>query len=271
MSAADNGYVLFLSWPDFYNDIRTTTAEASDDYEVENLINQEPGMPWRSDSAVAQTILGDFGALQDVNAFLLWKHNLQSIAGATIRLRLFTVAVQDLSVTYAGNHTLNGWSETLGSPRKFCAGDFTVENSDNWDLLITDTANPDGYIEAGKLMLGNMWKPILQFNWGVSIGWQDPTQYATYDDQSIGAIEALAPYRVGTISWEYLTQAEAELFNTYCVNAGKRRTIFINPYPTDTSEYARSLRFLARLESWTPPLKIKGSRWAVSISFRETL
>ena len=65
----------------------TATSEAGT-YTASNLTNVQPGKIWRSTSAAAQTITGDFGEDKRYTAFCLYAHNLSNDGSATVQVTL---------------------------------------------------------------------------------------------------------------------------------------------------------------------------------------
>ena len=44
-----------------------------------------------------------------------------------------------------------------------------------WRLELSDPSNPAGYVEAGRLYIAEQWQPIVNCNWGYTLGWEDKT------------------------------------------------------------------------------------------------
>lgn len=45
-----------------------------------------------------------------------------------------------------------------------------------WKVEITDTANPSGFVEVGRLFLSEAWMPVLNMSYGASIGYNNRTE-----------------------------------------------------------------------------------------------
>lgn len=44
-----------------------------------------------------------------------------------------------------------------------------------WRLLLNDTTNPDGYVQAGRLILAQAWQPSVNHDWGAKLGYDTDT------------------------------------------------------------------------------------------------
>lgn len=280
---AAKGYLLAISWPDEDNNITVDQSVASSAYAVTNLLNKQPGVPWRSADTSVQTLSGSFTKPRPVDSFALWKHNLA--ASATLQLRLLNGSGAELySVTWDALSPTYGWGEQpwdVGQWGGFSDEGFTAPYTiktigqvyvpESWELIITDTSNADGYIQAGKLMLGDNWQPDDNFEWEAVVGWSDPTQLEEYEDGSIGAVDELDPYREGELRWSWLDSISARGFNEITRRIGRKSVVLVNPYPDDDSTLAREQRVLVRLGQWSQPRHLQTRYWSAGISFREAL
>jgi hypothetical protein len=126
-----------------------TSSSAAAEYPLANIKNIWPTYEFRTASLGAPDyIKWDLGSAQYVSCFILWNHNIS--AGATIRLQ--------------GND-----SDAWGAPAFDEAVTWNAENLVHvlasavslrwWRIIITDAANPDGYISAGCRFLGTYFQP----------------------------------------------------------------------------------------------------------------
>lgn len=77
-----------------------------------------------------------------------------------------------------------------------------------WRVALTDTANPDGYVQIGRGFIGNGWQPAVNYNYGASLGLETTTHIET----SLGDVEYFdrhAPRRVFRFTLAWLDAAEA--------------------------------------------------------------
>ena len=132
-----------------------------------NLQNIQPKKKWRTTSLTPYLTL-DFGAAGcAANGFALIGHNLTS--AATIRVRgkaTFPVTSSPTVDTTASS----AWPAT-GKPAdtywphylSWLAWSNAVALR-YWRVDIADSGNADGYVQAGRLMLGTYWQPTTNFD-----------------------------------------------------------------------------------------------------------
>ena len=150
---------------------------------VANLQNMQPKRKWRS-GGVTESITIDLGAAVACNGFALIGHNFTS--AATIRVR--GKATADVTVSPAvdttavsawpasGKPSITRWPQWLSWVS--WANETALRY---WRVDIADAGNADGYLQAGRLMLGRYWRPSDNFDLGGS-----PLSFDTKDVQTIG-------------------------------------------------------------------------------------
>lgn len=162
-------------------------------FPLANLQNPEMTLLARSaDDAAASTLVNiDLGTDRGIRVWSLLRHNLSLTA--TVRLRAWGEAGHTTTLHDTG--TLPAWltfypPEALpwGHPDLW-NGLINVEDRDGyqfdlirvfaeqvvaryWTLEITDTANPDGYVELGRLILAPGFVPPENMSYGATVGWE---------------------------------------------------------------------------------------------------
>lgn len=77
-----------------------------------------------------------------------------------------------------------------------------------WRVEIYDSTNSDGYVQIGRLFMARGWTPSVNYSYGGSLAYQDPTPV----DTSLSGAEYFdvrSKYRVLSFSLEYITETEA--------------------------------------------------------------
>lgn len=77
-----------------------------------------------------------------------------------------------------------------------------------WRVEISDTGNSDGYIQIGRLFMARGWTPSVNYAYGGSLGYQDPTPVET----SLSGAEYFdirSKFRVMNFDLEYISDTEA--------------------------------------------------------------
>ncbi len=136
---------------------------------VTNLQTIQPKRKWRS-SGVTEYITIDFGtAGAACTGMALIGHNLTS--AATLRIR--AKATSDVTVSPTVDTTaLTAWPATGKTADTYWPQYLSWLAWVNasalryWRLDIADAANPAGYLEAGRFMLGAYWQPTINFDLG---------------------------------------------------------------------------------------------------------
>ncbi len=120
-----------------------------------------------------------------------------------------------------------------------------------WRLDLTDAANPDGYIELGRLFAGSAWSPAMNAEYGASLGFVDRDQVVEMDSGSEYTRKRQAP-RLASFRFPFLTDAEA--IGTVIDmqrRLGSSGEVLYEWDPADTT-YAPTRRFLGRLQRCDP-------------------
>jgi len=135
--------ILWDNRADAATTIPTASSEAAD-YPIENIQNIWPEYKHRTDGlAVPDWWKFDLVTAQDVDYVLLWKHNIS--AGGTNLIQ--------------GN-AADAWGAPTVNDTPTWAADRLVHqlaataHLRRWRIASTDAANPDGYLEAGRVFIG---------------------------------------------------------------------------------------------------------------------
>jgi hypothetical protein len=154
----------------------------------------------RSTSALASasTMVIDTGENQTIGVVALIRTNLTT--NATVRIQGYS---------NAGLTTLvyDSTALAVSVPGEF-AHAFTPTAARYWRIIITNTGNPDGYIEVGRVFIGWKFEPEVCTDWGMSIGVESQTTVM----QALAGPEyfdSRPNRRIITGQWSWLTQVEA--------------------------------------------------------------
>lgn len=147
-----------------------------------------------TDALAASTKLRiDLGVARSVGVLALIGHNLSAAAtvqwkggtsaGATDVYNPGALAMSFAAVTAENREGLNFTVVTIPA---------TAQSARYWDLDIVDTANPDGYIEIGRLFIAGAYTPTINMNVGAKLGLESDTERsitdggaATYDEKPV--------------------------------------------------------------------------------------
>lgn len=127
---------------------------------------------------------------------------------------------------------------------------FTQISARYWKVLIADTGNADGYVQIGRLMISAVWSPVVNYDYGASLGFETDTAV----EKSLGGQEYFdrrTGRRVFRCQLSWLSEQEAyerawEIQRTL----GTDGEVFINIDPDNTLHESR-LAYLGRLRQLT--------------------
>jgi len=247
-----------------------------------NLQNMQPKRKWRSDAATSPYLELDFGAAGcAATGFALIGHNLT--ASATIRVRGKATYPVTSSPT-VDTTALSAWPSS-GKPSDESWPHYlswlswsNVTALRYWRIDIADGTNPDGYVEAGRLMLGAYWQPSLNFDLaGTPLAYdqrdvQIATDYGnTFTDRRATTAPRLFQLQISAANRTEVLAGIAEIQRL----RGMWGDVACLLDPAATTHFHRhSMQavFAGQQRHQTPPLfDASGEMWSVDLNLREVL
>jgi hypothetical protein len=209
-----------------------TASSSATEYPLANIKNIWPGYKWRSASLGAPDFLKwDLHTAQYVSCFILWNHNIG--AGATIRLQ--------------GNAT-DSWGSPTVDVQVIWNADFLVYVFTSaiflrwWRIIVTDAANPDGYISAGHRFLGDVFQPRYSHATRAP-GFIDPSEIAFTTGGQLNAARREV-YDKASYSFSAVQPADILTMKSLYKALGTNKPYFIiedSSYPLTTVYYIRNI------------------------------
>ncbi len=139
-----------------------------------------------------------------------------------------------------------------------------------WRFDMIDAANPDGYLEVGRLFGGAAWSPSVNAVYGASLGYEDRDVVTEMDSGSEYTRKRNAP-RVAQFALPALSDAEALLTVLEMQRRlGSTGEVLYEYDPADTT-YAPMRRYLARLRKVSPLRAQFVDRWEAEFEAKELL
>lgn len=236
-----------------------------------NLKDRRLGLVARSTNAVLTSTKfdADIGADKLVRVVALGNHNFS--LDALYRIRGFSDAGYSINVYDSGWKEV--WPAVYGLTRdwqapNFWSGKYLADemtgftwtliqclpaaiNTRYWRIEIDDTTNAAGYVQAGRLFIGDAWQPLVNMSYGVGLGWESPTEV----QQAISGAEYFderTPYRV--VKFETAVMTEADAFDNASEimrRMGLSGEVLFVWDPDDTTQALRR-SFLGRLRQLSP-------------------
>ena len=245
------------------DDVSLAVTSEHNDYPIENLQNNQPSQKWRSSSAAVQTIIALLTEDTPISAFALWAHNLTE--DSSLRLELsqesdfstleYDATFDGLDPYYGlgegplGLHGLGGYSDAA-TIYPYTVHWFEVVIARYVRITLTDTANANGYLQAGRLMLGQEWSPTVNHDWGAAIKTQDDSALIRTRGGGLRATPHV-PYRVIDVGFSWLDENDLAELERIRHLTGKRGGALISVYPNEGGTRERLYTVFGRLTSWS--------------------
>lgn len=191
-----------------------------------------------------KTVNGDLAAAAVVGACVLYNHNLTS--AATWRLRLWSGVGQTGTLMHdsgtVGALPALGWGEFgwgavpwgasvfYGWGAAFSVLWIPAVGARSFRVEITDAANPAGYLQAKRLLVGPYFEPAVNVSYGLQLYWEDnSTQRRTQG----GSLRTDARVRFRRLKGEldHLTTAERAVAVETLHQVALRAETFISVFP----------------------------------------
>lgn len=259
---------------------------------LSNLLDRTIGMKARSnDDANASTLFEiDLSSAQGVRVLAFVSHNLSS--GATYRIRASNTSGGYGSPLYDSG-TLGVWEpsyfsslveweddtfwDTAGDLSGLTGGQptlihimSTATTARYWYVEFFDSANPDSYVEIGRLFVSNAFAPEINMDFGVSLGYTDESSIETAWSGT-EYFDTRTTRRTATLRLSALSDTEAwnSILDMQRLQGITGEVLFI--WDPDDTVYSQRRSFLARNESLSPIEAVRYGANAVTIKLRELI
>ena len=201
----------------------------------------------RSTSTADQAVTGNFAALSACSCCVLWRHNLS--AAATWRLELFSAVGQGGATVHdsgavpamtaaplepllwgydpLGGAALGEWQQ----PARHSALYFDAVNARSFRLTLADPANPDGYLQASRLLIGAYWEPSIGADYGAELQFIDDSTQARSAAGTLRTPVGRAPVRQLSVEFSALTLADSAALARIVGRCGRRAEVWVSLYP----------------------------------------
>lgn len=145
-----------------------------------------------------------------------------------------------------------------------------TKNLQHWKVEVNDSANPDGYVQIGRLFMSPAWVPSVNYSYGAGLGYQDPTPV----DVSLSGAEFFdtrSKFRVFDFTLDYILGSEAYSYALELQRlAGTSGEVLVVPDKDDTSTVpVRS--FVGRLIQAGRIQQVQPSAFSVNFQIKELL
>jgi len=221
-----NGRMATLNWLDVTGATLASDSADYGDYNVANLLDGDPDLVYRTPQGVTSlTLTGTLDRSRAVDVAALCAHNLT--IKATVQIKYYKGTTLLLDVTNKAHRPLYSFGSYPGFGQMAFGGypipgddtDPLWPYADNWqdaafiadkiEAIVSDSTNPDGYIEIGYLMVSRSFKPGVNFNWGSGMGFDlKPNAVSTPSGATL--VKYDRPKRTSETNWGWLNEAEVD-------------------------------------------------------------
>ena len=216
---------------------------------VANVMQHGSHLVMRSTSLVTQTITATWEVSQAFDTAAIGQHNLTNTAQVTV----------DFYETPGG--------QLVGSFSPVIKPVITV-----FPLVVTvtDTSNPKGYVQLGRLVAGAAFVPDFNMAYGLSLEMVD-TGHADRARSGAKIVFAGLPYRKISMTFSHLSNENRSVLQSFLTQLGYTQSIFVSCYPNwvdvDLEKDYEGFFHLAE------PLRISHDRqhqWAVQVTLEDS-
>lgn len=261
-SAEASAFLMHENWIVHLSGVTVTAStEASASLGADNLLNGDPGEPWRATGCTSETV--EFTPPPtyevDVAAVVLVNPNLSPDGTITIEIATEVPGVYDVSLgPYEAMFALYGFGEDrfgvdpaggypdaayrASRPVYVYVELDQVYGAKSLKLTCVDPDNPDGYIEIPVVMAGPIVRPAIGVSHGYALPVGDPSSQIPTEGGGI-RVSPRTSRRGISFAWDMLDRDEAlALVDDIHTVAGTKRHVFAALRPgTDTIEESRLL------------------------------
>ena len=187
------------------------------------------------------------GATKRVDGVAIVRHNLSS--AANWRVRLYGGHNQTGSILYDNTETAlpindvddENWGSDPTATNvfqywensdKFSQMFFTQVNALSARITLIDAANPDGYMQVGRLFMGVVATPSINIGLGLNSGWQEATKQFRTEGGTLRS-DPKPQFRSFSLTMNDLTHGERSGFNEMVRQVGMRKDWFVDVFPDE--------------------------------------
>lgn len=236
----------------------TATSEASSNLSIDKTQRSGRSYVWRSLDTSPQVITATYNSPVSINAVIIYEHNLTGLGRVRIEYLLDGRVVFDsgnliaselipLGVWRAGVDPWGGDDLTelpnvqlsVWTPDRFI---------DSYRITIDDPDNPDGFIQAARIISGPAYSPKFNASYNPRLDWVDSAEHKRTEAGSINTIGGNI-YRRLTIDLDYLDAADRSALTRQVLKSGKGADTYISLFPEMGGMTEAEHEFLARREN----------------------
>lgn len=259
----------------------TVTSEHAE-YPKENLAINQPSLKLRSTSAGVQVWEWDLGDVYYMDSFCAVNHNFSPTGEIHLEAsedagysslsvdETFDAALPlyGLGDGYLGLSGLGGFDDALHHqtlrPYFFTGGAGRYVRG-----TITDTSNPDGFVEAGRFIVSSAWTPVRNHAWGIGKYVNPGTRQLVRTPAGGGLTTPGEPYMVIRVGFGHLDEVEDFALQRILQAYGSNGGVVLVPYPEAETVRQTSYAVYGVLNNWSPSTRNRLHRYVTGFDVEE--
>lgn len=204
----------------------TSSSEASSHLADDNVVDDNPARPWRTDDEQDEWIKFDLGSAQQITCVALFNFNLSS--GATVRLQAnssdsFGSPPYDQALTIVTD------ADSVVFKRLVFFLDQTYQW---WRITVDDYPNTDGYIQIGRIVGGAYYEMSRNYSEQFGIQIADPSEGREVPG-AFSPKRSQEDFRTITLDFEFVEETERDKWEAIFRKIGNRSPVVLALDPTD--------------------------------------
>lgn len=140
-----------------------------------------------------------------------------------------------------------------------------------WRVEISDTLNPNGYVQIGRLFMARGWQPTINYSYGASLGYVDTTPV----DVSLSGAEYFdirPKYRSWNLGFNYIGQTDAYQYILDMQRvAGVSGEVLVMPDGGEDASLQPTISFVGRLKQLGSVKQDQPSAYNINFEIKELL
>jgi len=234
---------------------------------------------WRSTSTAEQVITGTLATPGYINSIILLRYNFSVTATVRIELLLSGSVVYDSTQRFPSElKPLGQWvvgvdpwgssNLALLPAKQFAVWLPQVVLCDSYRITINDANNPDGYLELGRIFIGQYYSPQYNPAYGMSLEWQDFGENVRTESGSLRTV-GKGSARSMSFDLEVLERQGFEELTLKLTRAGKESDAYITMYPEQEGVLEAAHAFVAKRASNYSTGNDRFRNWRSALTFEE--
>ena len=203
---------LTIAAPTLSDEATLTAPPAAPGAPVSNLQTSQPGEVWRTNNAIFTGLHADLGAAAAVRLIALLYTNLSDQATWSLSAGNDLTTINSTPRIHrpprlarsTRPRDARGWRHVLFWLEEAAA----ARANRYWQITLADYGNPDGWLEAGRLVMAEPWQPQTNLDRGYGVLRQDPSVRTRMAGGQLRILRKFA-YDEMVISLSWLSRDEA--------------------------------------------------------------